>query len=382
MKFNPKQVYLSLVLSLLFCASVSSQIVRPSLTAREIAQKTLPSVVIVVVKNSSGKVQGFGSGFFVRSDIVATNYHVIDDATQTSQLFIRFPKSKLEYKVLRLSAIHVKDDLALLNVGNFGQSVTPLALGESYKMAVGDVVYAAGNPEGLTGTFSQGIISGRRQINEAWYIQISAPISHGSSGGPVLNENGEVIGVAAAGLEEGQNLNFAVPSSSLKSLMGRSVDSIDPRQRDLNESLAEWYLETKGKSESETSQQSGGVRGGVPGGMSAVSDGYLKQGIELFQKDKYKEAVEYFKLAIQARPENARAHYYIGLCRSLMGGKGDGIEDLKVAVSIEPDFARAHYVLGIIYFFLNEKPLALEEYKILKTLDTDMANDLFKRMYK
>lgn len=84
-------------------------------------------------------------------------------------------------------------------------------------MAVGDTVYVAGNPEGLEGTFSQGIISAVR----GRYIQITAPISHGSSGGPVLNQKGEVIGIAASSFNEGQNLNFAIGVSDLQLLLGR-----------------------------------------------------------------------------------------------------------------------------------------------------------------
>src|SRR5262249_3421737 len=88
---------------------------------------------------------------------------------------------------------------------------------------IGDEVYVVGNPEGLEGTFSQGIISSLRGND---YIQITAPISHGSSGGPVLNKNGEVIGVAVGLIEEGQNLNFAIPVSKLTQLLNRKSDNV------------------------------------------------------------------------------------------------------------------------------------------------------------
>lgn len=86
-----------------------------------------------------------------------------------------------------------------------GALARPLTLAKSNRIAVADVVYVAGNPEGLEGTFSQGIVSALRGRD---YVQITAPISHGSSGGPVLNSRGEVIGVAVVAIEEGQNLNF------------------------------------------------------------------------------------------------------------------------------------------------------------------------------
>jgi hypothetical protein len=84
---------------------------------------------------------------------------------------------------------------------------------------VGDNVYAVGNPEGLEGTFSQGLVSGIRQRGSDSILQITAPISPGSSGGPVLNTKGEVVGVAVSTSTEGQNLNFAVPANYLAVLL-------------------------------------------------------------------------------------------------------------------------------------------------------------------
>ena len=145
-------------------------------------------------------------------------------------------------------------------------------------MMPGDNVFTVGNPESLNGTFSQGIVSGRRQINKIWHIQITAPISHGSSGGPVLNDRGEVIGIAVSSLEDGQNLNFAVPSSSLKSLVNRSIDSPDNHQRELSASVARWYLETKGKPSQSSSQhvnnaaQTGSLRFSVELDVSSRDD--------------------------------------------------------------------------------------------------------------
>jgi hypothetical protein len=79
-----------------------------------------------------------------------------------------------------------------------------------------------GNPQGLEGTFSQGIVSGIREVGADRLLQITAPISPGSSGGPVLNAKGEVIGVSVATFRGGQNLNFAIPSDYLKTLLGKA----------------------------------------------------------------------------------------------------------------------------------------------------------------
>ena len=83
---------------------------------------------------------------------------------------------------------------------------------------VGETVYAVGNPRGLEGTFSDGIISSIRPVGSDKLIQITAPLSPGSSGGPVLNRRGEVIGVSVLTIRDGQNLNFAIPSNYLRTL--------------------------------------------------------------------------------------------------------------------------------------------------------------------
>ena len=94
-----------------------------------------------------------------------------------------------------------------------------ILLGNSDLTQVGETVYAVGNPRGLEGTFSDGIISSIRLRDGDKLIQITAPISRGSSGGPVLNQKGEAIGVSVLSVINGQNLNFAIPSNYLKSLL-------------------------------------------------------------------------------------------------------------------------------------------------------------------
>jgi hypothetical protein len=107
-------------------------------------------------------------------------------------------------------------DLALLKVNS---SAPPLALGPNASPAIGDNVFVVGNPLGLEGTFSAGIISGIRRTEENSILQMTAPISPGSSGGPVMNASGAVIGIAVATFQDGQNLNLAVPVSYLSRLL-------------------------------------------------------------------------------------------------------------------------------------------------------------------
>lgn len=113
----------------------------------------------------------------------------------------------VRYAATHVSGIDLGRDICQLSVPGLRMQGLPLA--GSGSVAVGDAVLVAGNPKGLEATFSRGIVSAIRSNPDV--IQIDAPISAGSSGGPVVNESGEVIGVATSSLTQGQNLNFAAP---------------------------------------------------------------------------------------------------------------------------------------------------------------------------
>lgn len=157
-----------------------------------------------------------GSGFFVRDGFVATNLHVVETSVRG---YAKLVGHNSKFDIAGFVAADPAHDLVLLAVT--GTKAPSLPLGDSSKVAVGDEVFAVGNPQGLEGTFSQGIISSIRQIGSDTLLQTTAPISPGSSGGPVVNDQAKVIGVAAATLKEGQNLNFAIPASYLKALLAQ-----------------------------------------------------------------------------------------------------------------------------------------------------------------
>ena len=217
---NEKHLQMMLVSSLVFLVSwflpahVSAQkTVNQKLTPREIAQKTLPSTVLLVMENSETEEAKSGSGFFVAEDIVVTNFHVIK---KTTEGYAKVYGQDKIYEVLGVVGTDEKNDLALLKIK--GIKGKPLKLNTDDSTAIGDEVFAVGNPKGLEGTFSQGIVSSIRKTIKLNLLQITASISAGSSGGAVLNDNGEVIGVAVGAIESGQSLNFAIPVSLLRSL--------------------------------------------------------------------------------------------------------------------------------------------------------------------
>jgi S1-C subfamily serine protease len=187
-------------------------------TPQAIAQTAFASTVTVLVYDASGQPLGLGSGFVVASGQVVTNAHVIAGA---SRLLVRPIGVSQTHAVSSLLQVDEGADLALLQVDDLASPVLPLASGDA--PSVGDTVYAVGSPLGLDGTFSQGIVSGYRTVGDLSLMQLTAPISPGSSGGPVLDATGRVIGVAIGTFAEGQNLNFAVPITSLSAFLHEPV---------------------------------------------------------------------------------------------------------------------------------------------------------------
>jgi len=155
------------------------------------------------MEDANGQSISLGSGFFVRDGEIASNLHVVEGAARG---YAKLVGEKTKYDIEGITAVDPERDLVILKIS--GGRSERLALGDSDIVQVGESVYAVGNPQGLEGTFSQGIVSSIREVGTDKLLQITAPISPGSSGGPVLNGKGEVIGVSVATFSGGQNLNF------------------------------------------------------------------------------------------------------------------------------------------------------------------------------
>lgn len=200
---------LTSILFLIFAAGVSL-----AQNARQIAKDTFPSVVLLVMEDERGQAVSLGSGFFVKEGVVASNFHVVEKAARG---YAKLVGQKTKFNISGVVGLDAAHDLILLAVED--AKAPNLKLGDSGKVAVGDEVFAVGNPQGLEGTFSQGIVSSIRQFETNSLLQITAPISPGSSGGPVLDSQGQVVGVAVATFKGGQNLNFAIPVKYVAELL-------------------------------------------------------------------------------------------------------------------------------------------------------------------
>jgi len=209
---------------------------RARLTPKQMVERSKPAIVRIEVFGAGGR--GIGTGFAIAKDgLIVTNFHVIQGVARARVVL----HDGSEYDVDRVVAIDEAHDLVVIGIAKGDMMV--LEIGDSEAVSAGDPVFAIGNPLGADYTISDGLISAVRQFDELTMLQISAPISQGSSGGPLLNHYGEVIGVATWVSEAGQNLNFGMPAKYLQPLLlqsgGESFEAFAMRSARLAEANAD-----------------------------------------------------------------------------------------------------------------------------------------------
>jgi hypothetical protein len=193
------------------------------LTAQDIVQRSSPAIVRVEAQGPEG--EQFGTGFVLdKTGVIATNLHVI---AGTGDIKVKL-NDGTHYPAMHILNVDPVHDLVLLKVAP-SKPMPTLPLGDSSKVAAGQKIVAIGNPLGVfENTVSEGLISSIRQLcekkddncpGEYTLLQISAPISQGSSGGPLFNLSGEVVGITTAIIAQGQLINFAMPANYLKPLL-------------------------------------------------------------------------------------------------------------------------------------------------------------------
>lgn len=236
-----KIIFLALLTFLFQINSVDAQKKRPApkptiLSAREIAAKVLPSVVLIITQDENGNAISQGSGFVYKPGLIVSNLHVFERA---SNAIVKDVKTGKISKALEVVGINAKQDICIIRIDD--TSFPSISVGDSWEVQTGDEIYVASNPKGLEGSFTKGIVSGVREkgrpkapkngedeytklARDAWTLddqtlfQIDAAISAGSSGGLLVNTSGQAIGIVKSSVVSGQNLNFAIPIEQLTAL--------------------------------------------------------------------------------------------------------------------------------------------------------------------
>lgn len=208
-----------------------------SRSVAQLAKQARESIVVITSAGRDSGNRGVGTGFVVAADgLIATNLHVIGDARPIGVQLADGAK-------LEVTDVHASDrfqDLAVLRVNTAGKSLRPMPLADVAEIAEGAPIVMMGNPHGLKHSVVAGVVSGRREIDGRGMLQLAVPIEPGNSGGPVLDEQGRVLGVATMKSAVTENLGFAVEVAALRKLLDKpnpipmsrwlTIGVIDPRR--------------------------------------------------------------------------------------------------------------------------------------------------------
>jgi S1-C subfamily serine protease/Flp pilus assembly protein TadD len=346
-----------------------------SMTAEQLFARVSPSVLRVVARD--GKFQiSLGSGFFVSENgLLVTNYHVIRAAEFADVL-------RADNTTLYVEGVVAEDqdaDLALLKVNVSG--VQPLELGDDLPPRIGTKVYAIGNPEGLTDTLSEGLISGVRNdaSGRLRSIQTSAAISHGSSGGPLLTAGGVVVGVTSATMVDGQNLNFAVPAAQVRKLIAHQgemrkmasagVKPLDPTQT--QEFSAVWSAIANHQYTLASELLSSMREGQSNNPIYWMATGYLHN-----QLHNSGLSIEAYQRALAINPKSEPAWFYLGQAYASTRRYGEAVDAYREAGKVSPHDDRAYTAAGFAYMGLHNLDKALEFFKFASGISPQAAGPL------
>ena len=359
----------AIVVLLLFC-TISTAPAQTTLSAEDIAEKALAATVYLEMMDKNGKTLGIGSGFFVKSNLIATNYHVIEGAASgTAKLVGKYTT----YNIEGFTATDQTNDLAILKVTAY--RIKPILIGDSDAVRIGETVYVAGNPKGLEGTFSDGIISSRRDKYTKERLQMTVPISPGSSGGPVLNRKGEVIGVSFARHRalDAENLNFAIPSKYLKKLLEQSKPA-KPLSQEKQSISAETYLFW-----GNVKYELGNYVGAIADYTRAIeiksdlAEAYGNRGNAKAELGQYFAAIADFDTVIQLKPDYAEAYNNRGIAKADLGQYFAAIQDFDKAIQLKPYSASAYNSRGIAKTSLGQHFAAIQDFDKAIQLRPDFA---------
>ena len=311
-------------LTLMLASFTAAQDVLP-----ELVKRIKPSSVAIETFDSRGNTLSRGSGFFVAPDRIVTNRHVIE---RSSRVEIHLMDGK-KFVVKGVLAVDGEGDLAMLQVDVPKNLAIPLPIVRTVPQE-GESIVVVGNPFGLEGSVSNGIVSAVREISGyGRIIQITAPISPGSSGSPVVNMYGQVIGVASLQAAEGQSLNFAVPSERILQLKVNELQTIS--------SLT---------AETQKNKRSAAER-------------FYSQGVAQLSRDDYARALSFFERAAELDPNYPEAWYQAGFCYGVLGRHQDALKASRQAAKLRPEWAEAHVNIGASSYALGQYKEAVDAYR-------------------
>jgi tetratricopeptide (TPR) repeat protein len=308
----------------------------------DLVRRIKPSAVAIETYDVRGEKLSRGSGFFIETDRIVTNRHVIEGAYRAE---VHSTTGNV-FPVRSVLAVDAEGDIALLKIDPPTNPVRPLPLDKTSPQE-GESVVVIGNPLGLEGSVTNGIVSAVRDIPTfGRIIQITAPISSGSSGSPVVNMQGQVIGIATLQVTGGQSVNFAIPSERISQLQIATPMA-----------LSELVAAT-GRNKRARAVQS------------------FRDGLSFLSKDDCEKALVYFEKAIESDNTYADAWAQAGFCNEKLGKHAEALEASKKAVSLRPS-AESYFNIGLASFYLKQYRDSADAYRQAIKLDPYNSADAY-----
>lgn len=364
-------------------------------TGSDVYEGVHKSIVIVENIDNKGRIESFGSGVVFPNGVVVTNCHVVKDA---NRIKVRSSNQNVT-ATLQFSDID-RDVCSVVATDLFAP---PVVVGSTKKLKVGSKVYAVGAPKGLKLTISDGIVSSLREVDGGHYIQTTAAISPGSSGGGLFDENGTLIGLTTFYLSEGQNLNFAVPVEWVNELHRRGNQKpigSEPMLQWISKAIDlearkdwlallqhsrrwadvhadnEWAWFNLGSAYSGI----GKVEGAIEAYQQALqinqknSNTWFNLGSVYNDAEEFERSIEAYRQAVVFNPEFADAWNNMGSMYNKLGQIDSAFGAYREAIKIRPNYANAWYNLGNLYRKTGQHEKAVDAYLTSVEINPNIAN--------
>ena len=311
----------------------------------ELVKVVQPSVATVVAYDVDSNVANIGTGFFVNNNgHLITNYHVLVGKFGAE---IKTADGST-YPIKSVVAENQATDLIKVLVDIPPEKVRWIEVSEEMP-PVAQRVMVVGSPMGLEQSVSDGIVSSVREIpGIGIFFQMSAPISPGSSGSPVVNMEGRVVGVASFQFLQGQNLNFAISGKSI----------LDLKTNNPGQTLSQWTYRISNQ-------------------KPRLAGELCRKGFSFSVNGQDQKALQYFKRATENDPNSTTAWYGLGYCLAGKNSQNDAIEAYKQAIRTDPTNEISYFHLGNYYRKLGRNDEAIESYKKVVSMNPDFEAAYF-----
>lgn len=320
-----RKICLLAILLLCLLNKTYSQDLKPE----ELFEKYQDAIVVVYSYDFDNNPKAQGSGVIINDrGWVITNFHIFEGC---QRMDLVHKGDTIKYT--DIIGVDIEKDLVIMKIES---GIFPDIKLSEKDPKVGQKVYAIGSPMGLENSMSEGIVSGNRTEvgkKKQNFVQITASLSPGSSGGAVLNSYGELIGISSMGLRDGNNLNFAIPVSDILKV---KLDSYNDKKK-----------------------------------IEALN--FFYQGQNLYEEGKNEDAIKYYTKFLEMFPKDHKAFNYRGMAYFARKQFEKAISDYNSAIKLDPTFSAAYNNRGEAYFKMKEYELSIKDFSyVIKSNPANM----------